>query len=539
MWVQNRIGLPVTVAQAIRERKATVLLADRPVGETMRRFAEAFFLEWERTPAGYTLRMQPKVAAEEAATLEAEARGREAGLREAVEATTALSRLSSEGIDAILQQAGEAADAVNATAAAKRRYFMLSRYGHEGAALAAGEALAALSEAQRAAVLGGARLFASDRGGPGIVRISLRWAAQTAAIADGDGASAEPREAKPIDGLTVALRGHPALGRIEVCVSPTSGGEARVIMNTTIDGESFGLEDDGPMDARLAGWAKEDASLTATKLRKDSLPLPVHSSVRHSLADLLTSLHRRSGVPIVADGFREAASDGRVPDGADVKGWLKSLAEGEMAGTPNYAVRASDGWLALRRAKYWQRLAKEPLERAVVALERAAPTLDDVAAFAAGLTPVQGDNLGPEALVMDVPNAAVDGKVAFLRLWHALPATLRARAVADVVPLNALPPPALRLALDWMGGASNEQGYGDGFVAYLVPGGPPLPKGLALSVNPREEMTDFEFPPFSRRATRDPLPPALERKYRGFVATLQDDERSFVLLEVPLRERRP
>ena len=519
-WVQNRTGVPVSVAAAIRGRKATVLVADRPVAETMARFAEAFFLEWERTKTGLTLRLDPKVAAEEAAANEEAARLRMAAYGRAVEAAMALSALTPEEIEGRTEAAN-------------------SRYAHDPAALAAGAVLRGLSPAMRESVMAGARAFASNRPGPGMATLDRRWGLELAQRFDDMGPAmggTSEAKRKPANGVFAAIQGDPAHGRLRVTVSPTSAdGETLMTMNITLGDDALPAPD-GPLDARLRAWAKPDGPSLAVRLRRDPEPVATHASARRTLADLLLSLHRRSGLPIVADGFREAAWGGSgAPDGTDARAWLQAFAGGP--GTPRYAVRATDGWLTMRRARYWERLATEPLEAAVRALERAEPTLDALGAFAGTVTPAQELSLGADELVMDVPNEAVEDRLPFLRLWAALSAAERRRAFGeDGLNLAGLRGEASRRALDVLGRVGGEESVNDALVPYLLPGAPPFPNDLVLVAEAHDSMESFVMPDTRHTPYLPNASPGISlRRYRGVKARIQGEERMYFAFDFPLR----
>ena len=524
-WVQNRTGVAVSVATAIRGRSATVLVADRPVGETMARFAGTFSLEWERTATGLRLRLPAKVAAEEATFLEAVERGRAAALRESVEALMALSALTSEEIEA---RFGDPAT----------ESILLSRYGQDPAALAAGAVLRGLSPAERERVMAGGRAFGSDRPGPGMVRLDPHWGIDLAKRLGSMGPPTGDEtlvEEKPAAGVFAFLKGDPAGGGIVVSVSAQDAdGEA---LTTQIEkiGDDALPPPDGPLDHRLAAWARPDDPLLDAPLKADPLPLANHPSGRHTLADLLVSLHRRSGLPIVADGFREAAWGAGAPDGKNARDWLGALRSG--VSTPRYLVRASDGWLALRRPRYPERLMAEPGETAVRALERSEPSLDALATFAQGLTPTQARSLGPEGLVMELSNAAVEDRVPVLRLWAALTPAERRRAFGeDGLRLAGLRGEASRRALDFLGQVGGEESPDDALVRYLLPGAPPFPGDLVLAAEARDAMVSFEPPDFRR--TVGPMrerPVSVRRSYVGFVVTVQDAERGYMVFDFPVR----
>ncbi|MGV3614550.1 MAG: hypothetical protein ACO1SV_04360 [Fimbriimonas sp.] len=115
---------------------------------------------------------------------------------------------------------------------------------------------------------------------------------------------------------------------------------------------------------------------------------------RLSSADVLESLHKASGVPIVADAFRVVATP--VRGGANPAVWLTAYGQ-----TNGGFVRTEDGFAMVRHGGFWRLRQLEVPERVAKPLETAkTPSLEDYATFAAALSDVQ-------ALVYRRPNLAL------------------------------------------------------------------------------------------------------------------------------------
>lgn len=256
-----------------------------------------------------------------------------------------------------------------------------------------------------------------------------------------------------------------------------------------------------PMAKRLREWPKADPATMATPLLpKKPEETPARRITPYkTLADLLVELHARTGLPIVADGFRLAMVAKRLPDGKDLAEWRRSLGNWSDGRYRGYQplLRADGGWVMMRHPRYWQQVAREVPEGPIRRLEASGRngrfTLDDVAAFGARITPAQEPWLAGDMLVMDAPSAAVEGKVAFLRLWASLPSGLRRNALAAGVEARAMPPESYDRLLACL---AEKRGavFGDAkSLPYLLPGGPALPDGLRLFVDASAKTMNMEY----------------------------------------------
>jgi hypothetical protein len=102
------------------------------------------------------------------------------------------------------------------------------------------------------------------------------------------------------------------------------------------------------------------------------------------MADQLESLYQKSGVPIVADGFRNA--EPQPTSGRDPLSWLQSLKTEDHC-----FVRLEDGVVMVRHGHFWRLRSSEiPEDRIRPMAEKAKSlTVMDYANLVAGLTPAQ------------------------------------------------------------------------------------------------------------------------------------------------------
>ena len=109
-----------------------------------------------------------------------------------------------------------------------------------------------------------------------------------------------------------------------------------------------------------------------------------------SMADQLQELAEKSGVTVVADGFRTAIEPNKRPvAGADVKGWLNSLVK-----TYGDYVKVEDGVVMARHGGFWRLRQYEIPESAFAPLEKKKElTLDDYIGFASQLSDAQAESL--------------------------------------------------------------------------------------------------------------------------------------------------
>jgi hypothetical protein len=257
-----------------------------------------------------------------------------------------------------------------------------------------------------------------------------------------------------------------------------------------------------PLGKRLKDWAVADPKVMETKVApRPNTPETRHQTPYRTLSDVLVELHQRSGLPIVADGYRQALVSRRLPDGPTLAKWNTSLnpwSDGRYRGY-RPLVRTGGDWLMMRHPQYWQRIAGEVPEGPVRRLEVACKvpgkaTIDDFATFASAVTHAQEPYIGPEWLVMETPTSALGGNLNALRLWALLPAVLRRTATSDAgLELRPLQPNLRQLA-----GACLDERKGTVFASleelpYILPGGPPLPADVRLFVKLNDKAMNVEY----------------------------------------------
>ncbi|RYG24129.1 hypothetical protein EON82_11820, partial [bacterium] len=413
VWFGQQMGVPVYVVPAIRERKATVLVEDRPLKEIMDRVAEGLFLEWERTKDGYTLRLGPDVARDEAQMQAAEARAWTAGLRQKMDAMADFSRFSPERVKSEVADARAEWERLSKDPspegkakadAAAARLGRLSSFEANAFQRCAGELLAQVSPARREAILAGSPLYGSDKAGSGFLPLSEAAVAKLS-VYDG--------ERKPGDRLLFSIRFDPAKRQLWLVSSPSNGGGVAQTMQGSEDPTFQQALSGQALVQRWKSWAVTDAKLMAMPIARKEMPVEKAGQTPYrALSEILVDLHARTGVPIVADGFRKAIVARHPPQGANLKAWVDSInswySDQRFRGY-QLRVRATGGWLSLRHYRFWQQVRREVPEGPIRTLEAVARrrygwTVDDFAAFAGVLTPEQAPWTSASEIVMDAPN---------------------------------------------------------------------------------------------------------------------------------------
>lgn len=494
-WVQKSTGVAVLVSPAIRDRKMTVLVEDRPVKETMDKVSEALFIEWEKTKDGYTMRIPTKILSEEQGMRDLAASVQRDVMRKKLEEFVALShksvdqmKIEEEGVrnEAIALAKDTSPGAADRRAELTDRAALLSNLIYGGYMRGMAMIVAQFTPGQRDAVFRGQTLYAANPPQSGVAPIPK------AAIAQMRENMGMLSEDKP---MLFAINYKPEQEKIELsygCPQPTgaSGG------GTSIHGDDSAAYRlalaNAPLGKRLAEWTKTDPAILATKLPPAKPAAKErHQTTYKTLADLLVDLHRRSGLPIVADGFRQAVVGKMLPDGADFAAWLRSLgpwSDGRFRGY-RPLVRGQGGWLMMRHPQYWRQVVREVPEEPIRKLEAASAkptwaTLDDFAAFASAVTPAQAPWLGQEDLVMEAPNAAVEGKVNALKLWAMMPSVVRKQATSELgVPINRLGTPLQQQVWACLNERRGSVFGSSKEVAYLLPGGFPWPNDALVKFN--------------------------------------------------------
>lgn len=489
-WVGQKTGVPVYVVPAIRERKATVLVEDRPLSEIMDRVAQGLFLEWERTKDGYTLRLGPDVAKDEAQMQAAEAKAWMAGLKQKMDAMAEYSRYSPERVKSELADARSEWERLSkekspAADAAAARMGRLSSFDSNAFQRCAGELLAQVPAARREAIFTGTPIYGSDKASAGFLPLSGSAVAKL---------SSYGTSAKPDSRLLFSVRFEPAKRLLWLVASPSGGSGLAQTMQGSEDATFQQTLSAQALAQRWKSWAVADAKLLATPIeRKEPQPEKAGHTPYRAVSELLVDLHARTGLPIVADGFRQAVVARHPPEGATLKAWLDSVnsyyTDSRFRGY-QLRVRATGGWLSLRHYRFWQQVGREVPEARIRTLEAAArrstgASVDDFAAFAGSLTPEQAPwTAGPD-IVMEAPNKTLEGNVPFLQFWNSLPSVLR-RTAATPAGLQVRSLQAHQQRLYYACFADKQGsifGTQDEYLRYWLPGGLPLPDGMRLFVN--------------------------------------------------------
>lgn len=508
-WVQKETKIPVYVVPVIRERKATVLVENRPVKEVMDRISEALFVEWERTKDGYTMRISAKVMAEEAAMAGLESNAAREALRWKLNQMAALGRKSKDSIKSELDgcnaEYASLAKDTSPEAAARRaelsdRIGLLSNAFYSGYSRSMSMFAAQMPPSAQAGLFNGQAVYGSATPRPGYLPLGKDI---IDAIQENYGS--RPTEAQE---RLYSVRYIPATQEVNFsyATSEKGGASGTSLSVKGMEGAQYRrVLAESPLGKRLREWAVTDAKFMETKVApKPNRPEERHQTPYKTLADLLVDLHQRSGVPIVADAYRQALVARRLPDGDTLAKWNTSLnpwSDGRYRGY-RPIVRSGSGWLMMRHPQYWQRVAGEVAEGPIRRLETACKvpgkaTIDDFATFAAAVTRAQEPFIGPEWLVMETPTEALNGKLNPLRLWAALPAVLRRTASGE----NGLELRPLQPNLQRLAAACLNERKGTVFATleelpYILPGAPPLPDDIRLFVNLNTQTMNMEYQEF-------------------------------------------
>jgi hypothetical protein len=136
------------------------------------------------------------------------------------------------------------------------------------------------------------------------------------------------------------------------------------------------------------------------------------------MADQLAWLYQHSGIPIVADAFRNQMPRDRKPLGATPASWLSSLQSVDRC-----FVRIEDGVVMVRHGGFWHLRTMEIPETLIqpLAQKNEPPTLWEYASFLAALTPAQVallPSLNPP--VLDFPTEPIAYAIPGLRFLGSL-----------------------------------------------------------------------------------------------------------------------
>ncbi len=504
-WVQQKTKVPVYVVPAIRERKATILVEDRPVKEIMDRISEALFVEWERTKGGYTMRVPAKIQAEEAAMASLEPMAAQDTLRWKLNQMAQLGRKSKDSLklelDDLNAQYKEIAKDTTPGAAERRadlsdRIGLLNNAYYSGYSRGMSIFTAQIPPAAQAGVLDGRTVYGSAQPRPGF--LILPGEAIDAMKENSPMLSRDQKVLYSVHYLPATQEVNFSYGTVQE--NGASGG------SLTIQGREgaryrFAMSQ-AALGKRLKEWAVTEPAAMETPLKpKKEVPEGRHQTTYKTLSDVLVELHERTGLPIVADGYRPALVSKRLPDGATVQKWNQSLGQWSDGRYRGYRplVRTGSGWLMMRHPQYWQRIINEVPEGPIRRLEAACvqpgkATLDDFARFASAVAPAQDPYVGADQLVMEAPSAAIEGKLNILRLWAVLPPVLRQNATSNSgLELAPLQPNQQRLAIACLNERAGSVFGSEKELPYILPGGLPWPKDIRLFANLNAPTMNMEY----------------------------------------------
>jgi hypothetical protein len=204
-----------------------------------------------------------------------------------------------------------------------------------------------------------------------------------------------------------------------------------------------------------------------------------------TLADQLEYLHDRSGVPIIADGYRVFASFDDPIEGGTVGEWLKNayVYDPEKARVCVFwaIYRTEKGWLMAKDRQYWTHLDNELPERYIRPLEAKARAgqplwVDDYAELASHLGP--GGSFGDTVVHFNAH--PIVGHGLSLRLWAQLSRGERRNAAHGGASVASMSPEAIATYLEYLRRDALFGLMDPKLIVSFLPGGPPLPDTMCL-----------------------------------------------------------
>lgn len=493
-YITIKTRVPVRVDGPIAERKVAIFIKDRPISEVMTRVADTLFLEWVVEKDGYLLRLRPDVEKEEKEVEREETRLVQREVRSAIQNLVELGRKTVVGYREAYRIAKQDLEESrrDTTEEGKKRTRELSvdlgrKFPTSSGRVAwdAGYAFAQLNASQIERLFGGEPYFATNVPTPGMGRLAPN-----------------PQEMLTENGVEVKQEGNGMLltGLYDP-VARTFSYNFRVLRNTGgIAGMGHTVEplksvvlmrelEKLPLLARLEAWGKErDEAVMKAPLEGLAKPPEPHPTGLMTQSDLLSWIHTKTGLPIVADAFRVALGHSEFSQNGTVETVLKGIAGQRDASvrSPYPYIRAEGGWLMMRHRNSWRRLRAEISERRIevaeIHLSRGGSTLEDYAELALSMTPEQAWNAAQrENFIVRFRTDALKS-IPALRVWGSLSADQRKVALGEGLPVEALKGSSLAMAKEFVFSFVRTGWVAEDWLTALIPGGSGVPAGTKLVV---------------------------------------------------------
>lgn len=547
-YVAQATNLKVTVDRKIADRKATIFCKDQPLGTVLAKVGETLFLQWEKDGDGYRLRLDPEVEKEERLIEAKETDLVRNALRDYFADAADLAKDSPEEIAQEAEKLKRRVDELgkDGSAASREerqktllRYNRLARVAQDRSTWDRGYIARQISPTHIESLLNGETIFAFCKPRPGALRGPADAPAHVTSVSVGEG---QP----PFQDMMWMIRFDPEDGMLRFPHRPLGLVDRAVAVLAAQDlGNSpavlGGLSETG-LVKRLLAWEKvKDPAVMSAPLSQEA-KLPDGGSPRvWTLADNLQWLHDKTGLPIVADGFRVFASLDRPADGKTVAEWLANfnqmkIAEGQWRWPPA-RVRSEGGWLEMRHRRYWRMVRREIPERILLPMEsKANLTLDDYANFAATLSPAQEGALRGKDVIVRFSLLPLERNVSVLKLWRSLSSGNRSLASGQGLPYATMPADSGSLYARALWEQLWDGLIDEKVLPHFLPGGPPLPDGMALFVRePAKIHHQMMGPNNSMWQREDELPNTEWVPYDGFLFVLGASEDSHVRASVMLK----
>lgn len=394
-------GVPIEATMSMSLLKATVLVKDQPVGVVMARLADVFHGEWRKSGDLFRLSIPSDWSSRESAFIRAE----DDAQHKEVEATLrGLMAGTDVPYDRVLQDLND-----SKTSASRKEE--LGRVRTPGAYLL-GYTFAHLSNAQWQTFWAGKPIRASVFvRTPNQPTVPPPNANNISGVGGGQATTQRDLPRFPGRGLPQGQQGQQAPPaapqgtnvRVFASYNPLTGElktseggiGTRMAVAASLVAHPFpeGELAANPFGKEVLLWSRveEESPILKTPV-SGQLPPGAYFNGQHSLGEILTWVHEKTNVPIVADAFRVSV---RVPNAS---GTVASVLEG-LANSNHEFLRTENGFVMMRHGGFWRLKTLELPEDAYLRIESAKPPkLDDYAAFAATLKPAQ-------CLAFRVPNA--------------------------------------------------------------------------------------------------------------------------------------
>lgn len=491
--IQEATGVVIAVKPSIADRKISAFLEDQPVSTLMDRLSTALFLRFERDGQGYRLMLDPVVEREEANLIADELAASRKAARQALRDMVELGQMS---LDDARREAKDLDKEVASDRYAKaspedraeitRRRQVLFLLDMDASFWAIGKAIAQGPPHLVDDILNGTLAVASSEPGPNLLKFPAEGS-PTNLIQSRDGVTPTVRTA-------AFLRFDPESERLVYGLrSKTSFGDQGKSTQLNRYAESSDAQEvarHSRLMTRLNGWRQtSDRAVLETPLKPETRIESTHlySFGAWSVAEQLEVLHRRSGVPILADAFRLKCSPETPLGGDTVAQFLKVFNEdrqGSISFSPGL-IRAEGGWLFYRHNAYWRNLAREIPERVIAPIEAATnqdglPSLEVASRFADSLTGPQETALKDGEVLVSFRSDTIREILPSLRLWARLDARQRQLVAGPGLAFDSL----RGVARDRYVAAVQQnviESFGaDRYIGFLSPAFGPIPEGMGL-----------------------------------------------------------